>query len=68
MFGAFDVVEMEQIRMQNNLGTIIEEHTVRAVGKHVAKTIFRAKVYEFDNEFSAWLTLRAMDKFVLIES
>ena len=53
--------------MQNDLGAVVEEHSVRAVGQHVAQSIFRAEVNEFNDELSARLRLRLLDQLFMVD-
>ena len=39
--GPLNVIKVEQVGVENNFSAVIEEHSIRAVGKHVAKSILR---------------------------
>lgn len=59
---ALDVVEVEQVRVKDDLRAVVEEHAVRAVGKHVAQTVLRGEVYELGHELGAGLSLTLLDE------
>ena len=62
LLGALDVVEVEQVRVEDDLRAIVEEHAVRAVGKHVAQTVLRREVYKLGHELCAELSLTLLDE------
>ena len=57
-----DVVKVEQVGVGDNLGGVIEEHTVRAIGQLVSETILGGEVHELGHQFSALLCLTLGDQ------
>jgi len=47
--------------MQNDLGAIVEEDAVRAVGEHIAQPVLRAEIDKLDHELGTWLALTLLD-------
>ena len=59
---SLDIVKMEQVWVQDDLGAVIKKNTVAAVWEHVAETILRAEVNELNDEFSSGLAFRSSHK------
>ena len=57
LLGPLNVVEVEEVRVQNDLRAVVEEHTVATVRKHVAKAVLRAEVHKLDDKLGARLAL-----------
>lgn len=45
-----NVVEMEEVRVSDNLGRVIKENTVRAVAQLVAEAVLRREINELDHQ------------------
>ena len=66
LLGSFDVVEVEKVWVQYDFCAVVEEDAVRAVGKHVAESVFRAEIHEFDHELSTHLAFLALYQLVYV--
>ena len=53
--------------MQDNFRAIVEEHTVGAVRERISQPVLGREVDEFDNKFSARLSLTFLNQEVTIE-
>lgn len=63
-----NIVKVEQVRVQDDLRTIIEKHSVASVGQHVAEAVLRAEIHKLDDKFGAKLTLRRRHQKCMIDS
>lgn len=52
--------------MQNDLRTVVEEHTVRVVRQFVTESVFGGKVDKLDYKLGSGLALRLLDQQVVV--
>jgi len=62
LLGALNVVKVELVGVQDDLGAVIEEHSIRAVGEHVTESVLRREVNELGHKFRAWLAITLLDE------
>lgn len=67
LLGALNVVEVEEVAVEDDLGAVVKEHTVGAVGEHVAETVLGREVHELGNELGAGLLFTLLDEEIVVD-
>ena len=64
---ALNVVEVEKVRVQDDLRTVVEKHAVRVVRQFVTEAVFGREVDKLDDKLGAGLAFRLLYKQVMID-